>query len=322
MSYKELDVIKDELCELEKFIVRSTSTPQQLISTAVNELIISGGKRIRPALTLLTGRALGNKVDKLIPIAACMEIIHMATLVHDDIVDDSVLRRGKSTIQSKYGKDIAVFAGDFLFSQAFMAIAQYADKSNLNNFAKAIKRICEGEIEQYESRYSLNISLLKYMRRIKRKTGVLLALSCVAGIANKIINYKAMKNMYAYGMNFGMAFQITDDILDYVGVEDTVGKPVGNDIKNGIYTLPLIYALNYSDRKEFLREKLNENLIDDNDTVNEIVEIVRQSGGVEYSINLVDRYIKKGLENIEVLKESKYKDSLRAIILSLKKREY
>jgi heptaprenyl diphosphate synthase len=122
LGYKGLDIIKSELDELEKFMTSKIDTSQELISTAIKELMEAGGKRIRPALTILTGKAPGQKVDKIIPIAASMEVIHMATLVHDDIVDDSGLRRGRLTTQSKYGKDVAVFAGDYLFSRAFSIV--------------------------------------------------------------------------------------------------------------------------------------------------------------------------------------------------------
>lgn len=321
MGYMELDAISDELDELEDFIVKNIGSPQALVSKAVDDLVRAGGKRIRPALTILTGRALGRTSEKLIPIAASMEIIHMATLVHDDIVDDSSLRRGIPTAQSKYGKDVAVFTGDFLFSKAFFVISQYASRENLRGFAVAIKRICEGEIEQYEQRYSLHTSLLKYLRRIRRKTGVLIALSCVAGAANSRTDKRMIRNLASYGMYFGLAFQITDDILDFIGNEGTIGKPVGNDILHGIYTLPLIYAMEHSDSKEELARLLLKRNYEKRDIM-DIISIVKDSGGIEFSRNLASRYVSKGLKNIEKLKESPYKKALKELIVNVNKREY
>lgn len=321
MGYKGLNVISNELDELNKFIKFNIASPQLLISCAVDDLITAGGKRIRPALTILMGRALGFKKEKLIPIAASMEVIHMGTLAHDDIVDDAVLRRGKQTIQSRYGKDIAVFTGDYLFSQAFLMISQYADKERLKRFAQTVKKICEGEIEQCESRYSREVSLLKYLRRIRRKTGVLMALSCMAGITIGSRNKKIVKSLGSYGMYLGLAFQITDDILDFTGDEKTVGKPVGNDIRQGVYTLPLIYSLLYSDNKSKLLELLNRDEYDEGE-INNIIEIVKLSGGIEFSQKLVERYIAKGIHCIEPLKNNCYKEALMELIKNLNKREY
>jgi heptaprenyl diphosphate synthase len=321
VGYKGLDIINEELNELEHFIEKNINSPQLLISSAVKDLASAGGKRIRPALTILIGKALGQKKQKLIPIAASMEIIHMATLVHDDIVDDAGVRRGRPTVQSRYGKDVAVFTGDYLFSKAFLVISQYADKESLKWFAYAIKRICEGEIEQYENRYSLNLSLLKYMRRIRRKTGVLLALSCMAGMPGRRLNIKLMRGLSSYGMNLGLAFQINDDILDYVGEESTVGKPVGSDIRQGVYTLPLIYAAGHSKRKDELVGILKKEAYSEED-ISTVINIVRESGGIEYSKRLAERYVSKGLESIGFLKDNMYKKALTDLIVDLNKRNY
>lgn len=321
MDYRGLDVIKNELDRMEAFIEENVLSSQALISSAVSDLVRAGGKRIRPAIAILSGKAVGQRINKLIPIAASMEIIHMATLVHDDIVDDSELRRGMPTVQSRYGKDVAVFTGDYLFSKAFMVISQYADRSSLKGFAHAVKRICEGEIEQYQSRYSLDVSLLKYLRRIKRKTGMLMALSCVAGAAGKNVNQKLIRKLGAYGMYLGMAFQITDDILDFTGDQKKVGKPVGNDVRQGVYTLPLIYALEHSNNKEELHNILKKCKYD-NDDIARIVEIVRQSGGIEYSKSLADRFVIKGKRCLDGLKDSVYKEALSNLITDLNQRQH
>lgn len=320
MGYNGLDIISDELNELDQFIRESIVSPEMFISNAINDFVTAGGKRIRPALTILIGKALRFRKEKLIPVAASMEIIHMATLVHDDIVDNAVLRRNNETVQSRYGKDVAVFTGDYLFSKAFLIISQYAKKESLKGFADAIKRICEGEIEQYESRYSTDISLLKYLRRIRRKTGVLMSLSCKAGVFSWGKS-KLVKNLGEYGMNLGLAFQITDDVLDFVGDENTIGKPVGNDVRQGVYTLPLIYALNYSKYRNELSELLKKEEYD-SEHINSVIEIVKLSGGIEFSQKLAERYIVKGIENVQCLKNNRYKDALIELIQNLNKRDY
>lgn len=314
------EIVKDELYNLEKFMMKNIVSPQKMISSAVEDLLNAGGKRIRPALTILVGKALGNSMEKLIPIASSMEIIHMATLVHDDVVDDANLRRGRPTVQSKFGKDVAVFTGDYLLSKAFSVIANYASKEKLVTFADVMRRICEGEIEQYESRRSLEVSLHKYLRRIGRKTGALIALSCVAGVTDKRINPKVTRNLFNYGMHFGLAFQITDDILDFTGNQDTVGKPVWSDIREGVYTLPLIYALRSSDYSEELNLILKEDYLSD-DNMNKVIDIVLSSGGINFSQSMVDRYVDKGLKEISILKKSPYRDTLENLIINLKNRD-
>jgi len=322
LKFRGLEVIEEELKELEEYIYKNIGSPQQLISSTVKDLVSAGGKRIRPALTILMGRALGQKVDKLIPVAASMEIIHMATLVHDDIVDDAEVRRGRKTVQSKYGKDIAVFTGDYLFSRAFDIIAEHADRQSLKGFSKAVRRICEGEIEQYENRFSLDFSLLKYLRRISRKTGMLLALSCSVGAMNKKSNLKYLKSIGAFGMCLGLAYQITDDILDFIGDEKTLGKPAGGDMKQGVYTLPLIYAAGHSPDKDKLFEILKRKDCCSEEDLRRAIEIVKDSGGIEFSKSLADRYVAKGIKSIEFLKDSKYKRALEALIVNLNSREY
>lgn len=321
MGYKGLEIIDDELNKLQNFIEVNTVSPQPLVSSAVSELVSAGGKRIRPALTILAGKAYGNTDNKLIPIAASMEIIHMATLVHDDIIDDASVRRTKPTVQSRYGKDVAVFTGDYLFSKSFLIVSQYADMERLKDFADAVKRICEGEIEQFQNRYSMDVSLHKYLRRIMRKTGFLFALSCIVGLPGKNFNRKIMKRLWIYGMSLGLAFQINDDILDYVGTEASVGKPVGNDIRQGVYTLPLIYALKDSSYRDNLARLLEKREYSDSD-INIMVEIVKLSGGIEFSRKLAERYVAKGLESIGYLKNSPYKEALKELIVNLNKRAY
>lgn len=321
MDYGALNVIEEELKDLENFIVEKVESPQMLISSAVRDLINAGGKRIRPALTILFGKALGYKTDKLIPLAASMEIIHMATLIHDDIVDDSSLRRGMPTIQSKYGKDVAVFTGDYLFSKAFLIVSEYENTEILKRLANGVKKICEGEIEQYESRYSLNISFLKYIRRIKKKTGMLMSISCIAGAFGKAANPKLIRNIGLYGMYLGLAFQITDDILDFMGDIKVIGKPVGNDIRQGVFTLPLIYALKYSDKKDDIYKILESSKYSDDD-INKIIDIVKKSGGIEFSKKLSERYVNKGIKSIQNLKDSVYKKALCDLIYDLNSRKY
>ncbi|MCK4257757.1 MAG: polyprenyl synthetase family protein [Halanaerobiales bacterium] len=220
--------LKINLEEFESYLNNSLKARQPLISKAVVELIKAGGKRLRPALVFASAYYGKTTVDVL-SVAASIEIMHMATLVHDDIIDEAKLHRGVQTIQLKYGKDIAVFTGDYLFAQSFLLLSGEANTEMLQRVAKGVKLICEGEVDQYQNRYNLDVSLLKYFRRIRRKTAILFQVSCFFGAYQGKLKKKQQYILSKYGKYLGMAFQITDDILDVSSSEEIAGKPVGND---------------------------------------------------------------------------------------------
>lgn len=168
-------------------------------------------------MVLLASRFGKYDEERLIPLASSVEIMHMATLVHDDIIDEAEFRRGRSTIQSRWGNDIAVFTGDFLFTRAFSIVTQKTSHENMHQLSKAIRAVCEGEIDQFESRYQHEVSLRQYLKRISRKTAMLFALSCHVGAAEAQCKPKLIRHLRQLGHDFGMAFQITDDLLDFNG---------------------------------------------------------------------------------------------------------
>ena len=215
----------------------------------------SGGKRLRPAFVLLGG-AFGNKAQThLAEIAAGVELLHMATLVHDDIIDDSPTRRGEPTVQARFGKDVAVFTGDFLLTRAMLLMSAGKADERLRDLARAMLHICEGEVGQYADRFR-TASLLRYLKRIHGKTAALFSLSLAMGAHQTGADEDVCRRLAKYGMFFGMAFQIYDDMLDYMATSKQVGKPVGHDVLSGVYTLPLLMALKDTRVEVPLRELL------------------------------------------------------------------
>ncbi|AST58688.1 polyprenyl synthetase family protein [Thermoanaerobacterium thermosaccharolyticum] len=312
--------VKDDMKKIDDFLLSNIKTNSPTIKKAVEDLVLSGGKRVRPLLVIAIARLGEYNEDKIIPIAASIEIMHMATLVHDDIIDDSKMRRGRESVQSKYGKETAVFTGDFLFSQAFNVIADIISKENLKLIARGVKAICEGEIEQFDNRYNLDISVLRYLKRIYRKTALLFAISCESGATQAGLSKELTRAMRRFGLNVGMAFQIADDILDYEGVEKIVGKPLGSDVLNGIYTLPMIYALSTSHKKAIedilLKDKLSKK------DVNRVVKEVKLSGGIDFAKDLALKYVKKAIKFLDIMPDCEQKDLMIDIANDALKRNY
>lgn len=209
-----------ELSQVEATIRKCLRSRVALVREACEDLLDAGGKRLRPVLALVAGHY-GESDDvgcDVINVSAAVEIIHMATLVHDDIIDESRLRRGRETTQSRWGKDVAVFLGDYLLTQALLLLGSVQVSSNrmVLAIARGMKYICEGEIWQFADRYRLDLDVSSYLRRIRGKTALLFAVSCGLGAQCGHSDRRTVSSLVRYGLNFGMAYQIRDDILDFV----------------------------------------------------------------------------------------------------------
>lgn len=307
--------IQEEINSVECYIKHNIQSHQNLINTTTKELLEAGGKRLRPAFVITAGKFGKYNSKKLISMAAALEIIHMATLIHDDIIDDSRIRRGIPTIQHRWGKDTAVFTGDYLLSKAFDILVKEAPPGVLPIVSQVMIKICEGEVDQYEDRYNTDVTVRKYLKRIKRKTALLFSLSCEVGSIISGADLLTVKALKKYGLYVGMAFQITDDILDIQSTQRDLGKPVGNDLMEGIYTLPVIYAIKNSGNSKILG-LLNKKEMEE-ESLQELLEAVRGSGGIEYSLNIAKRYLAKARKVIEPLPDNDYKAFLIHVINTL-----
>ncbi|GKU26995.1 polyprenyl synthetase family protein [Clostridium folliculivorans] len=305
--WSEYPVVNNDLEEVIKIIKKNIKCKEKLVENAILELVNSGGKLLRPAFLIIAARFGEFKEEDIYPLAAVLEMLHMATLVHDDIVDDSKLRRGTETVQSKYGKDYAVYIGDFLFCRCFKILSEHSTLKNINADSNVMSRICMGEIEQFSSKYNKQVSVKRYLKRISSKTAELFSLSFYSGATASRCDERLSRKLSNIGHNIGMAFQIIDDILDYTGSEEVVGKSIGTDIKQGLYTLPLIYVL--EKKNPNLASILDKESVDDKD-IREIADIVKSCGGIEKSRALAERYTNKAFNLINTLPEGENKNIL------------
>ncbi len=310
--------INQELGVIEDYIKKNTKARNKLLNEIVSELIEAGGKRLRPAFVVISAKFGKYERKKVVKMAAALEILHTATLVHDDIIDRAKLRRGRATVSGKYGLDMAVYTGDFLFSKAVMAISRGIPVERLGDVAKAVKTICEGEVDQYRQKNDINTSVMTYLKRAGRKTAVLFAASCGMGAYFSRCPVNMSRVMAKFGYYYGMAFQMKDDLNDFLSDENSIGKPVGKDILEGIITLPVIYAVNSSSvvKSEVSNFIVNrdERSIED---LKKVLDIIRESGGIDSAKMLLRKYIEKGIKTLDKLPDNEYRDIFRELITGL-----
>lgn len=302
--------VATDLSDMLQLIEDNVHVRNKEIEQTILDLIHAGGKLLRPAYSLLFS-SFGPKQqkEKNIAVAAAIEVLHMATLVHDDVIDDAPTRRGLETIQSKYGKDIAVYTGDYLFTVCFRLLAKYADSLDaIETDTKGMERILMGELDQMHLRYNQDVTIRQYLKRISGKTAQLFALSCYSGAFESGCSKELARKSYYIGNNIGMAFQIMDDILDYSQTADGFGKPVLEDIKQGVYTSPLIYAM--QGHKEAFRPLLAKGQEMTATDVAEIQALIKQYQGVEKAHKLATKYTNKALKEMNKLPESSEKEQL------------
>ncbi|WP_291653896.1 polyprenyl synthetase family protein [Clostridium sp.] len=311
--------IKQELVGVLDLMKKNVKCKDKKIENSIIELIESGGKLLRPAFVLIGSKFGSADTEKSIPTAAVIEMLHMATLVHDDVIDDSKLRRGQETIQSKYGKDYAVYIGDYLFCVCFKILATSASLQAIKVDSRAMSRICMGEVNQLNSKFSMKLSVKDYLNRISGKTAELFSISLYLGAAECNADDKVSKELGKIGHNLGMAFQIIDDILDYEGNDNSIKKSAANDLKQGIYTIPLIYA--YRNNKSAFDDVLGKDFYTE-DEVSNIVNLVKENDGIKMAKELAEKYMKKCFKGIDKLPNNEYKNILKEIAEWLLLRTY
>ncbi|MEQ8200861.1 MAG: polyprenyl synthetase family protein [Syntrophomonadaceae bacterium] len=313
--------ISSELSQVEADLLASIDTDLPILEEAATHLIKAGGKRLRPAFVLLSAKVFGDDVGHAVPLAVSLELIHMASLVHDDVIDNSELRRGQPTVKSRWGNRLSIYTGNYVLAKSLSLVADYQRRDVIEVMADTSMSICEGEIKQMRSCYDVGQGLKEYMRRIERKTALLISVSCQLGAMISGASYAHIQALRKYGYYLGMAFQITDDILDFVADEDILGKPVGSDIRQGVITLPAIYALKCSDHRQRLAELLS-SPESCTSRAGEIVELITDSDGIDYAYYASNRFAERALRQLEFLPDVPVKDSLYRIADFISGREY
>ena len=237
--------IESDLDVVEATFHERATSGLEMLNTAAAHTLQSPGKRLRTALTLLSGKLLTYRFDKLLPMSVAFEMVHLATLVHDDIIDHATTRRGLPTVNAQYGNGVAILLGDYLFARTAGLIAEIEDFRIDRLFSETVAHVCEGTILELLSARQADVTVESYIDRISRKTARLMSSCCKGGALIGGGNEAQVALLEQYGLNLGISFQIIDDVLDYVGAEDVIGKPAGNDLRQGLVTLPLIYAMRY-----------------------------------------------------------------------------
>lgn len=296
--------LQPELTQTMKLMENSIELKNKAVKAALLEMIGAGGKLLRPAYQLLFSQfGPERNRQKAIALAAAIEMLHTATLIHDDIVDDATLRRNLPTVSAEFDNNTAVYAGDYLFVACFKLMSNYTGSlRSLQSNAISMEKILSGELGQMEDHYNLSISVDDYLSNISGKTAELFALSCSVGAFESGTSQLFARNVSNIGHNIGMAFQIVDDILDYTQARTETGKPVLNDIRQGVYTLPLIYALQIDPRQLTpLLEKKKQMTESD---IQKVYQLINNLGGVTKAQNLANSYTKQALKKINNLPDN------------------
>lgn len=304
---------------IEQTLEDTIKAESPLLRQASLHLLQAGGKRIRPVFVLLAGKFGDYDIHAMKNVAVALELIHMASLVHDDVIDDAEIRRGQETIKAKWDNLTAMYTGDYIFARSLELMTAIPNPLVHQILSDTIVELCIGEIEQIKDKYYFNQNLRDYLRRIKRKTALLIAASCQLGAVCANTHEQVYRKLYQFGYYVGMSFQITDDILDFTATEEELGKPSGSDLLQGNITLPVLYAM----EDQQLREKIiavNESTTPAEMT--EIINLIKQSGAIEKSILLSNRYLSKALEVLNSVPNNRAKKTLRDIALYIGKRKF
>ncbi|EHN58151.1 polyprenyl synthetase family protein [Oenococcus kitaharae] len=318
--WNKYPLIKPELESTMALMENNIQTDNKPVSKAIVSMMDSGGKLLRPAYLLLFSMFQKADRQKMIALAAAVETLHMATLIHDDVVDQSPTRRGQSSIQAQFGQSTAVYSGDYLFVVCFNLLADHAsDFKGIQQYGQWMGSILNGEMVQMAERYDTNISIDQYLKQISGKTGQLFSLSAFLGAYEGGGDAQFAQLAGKIGLNIGMSFQLMDDILDYTDSSSQLGKPVHSDVRQGVYSAPLILAMQQQ-RDYFLPLLAKKNRMSDADT-EQVVSGVMAFGGIQAAKAYVRQYTQTALKQIDCLPDKPAKKILISLTKDLLDRQ-
>jgi len=314
-------VIKDELVLFEAHFKEAVKSRVALLDRIMQYIVKRKGKQLRPMFVLLSAKLGGEITESTYRAASLVELLHTATLVHDDVVDESMERRGFFSINALWKNKIAVLVGDYLLSKGLLLSLNNKDHEVLRILSEAVKQMSEGELLQIEKSRNLNLNEEVYYEIINGKTASLLASACAAGAVSTFDNQEDVEKMRLFGQKVGMAFQIKDDLFDYSSAD--IGKPTGNDIKEKKLTLPLIYMLNNCPtdlKRKVIRIIKNENT--DKEKVAFVINAVEEYGGIKYATDKMNEFKNEALNILHEFKPSTVRDALEEMVLYTTDRKY
>lgn len=318
MEFKDvLQLLQGDLNRVEEYIKKNYQSDVTLIPTISSYLSNGGGKRLRPILVLTTSKLCGyNGGDRHIRYSCVVEFIHAATLLHDDVVDGSDKRRGNPSVNVKWGNNASVLVGDYLFSESLYLMSEEGDVRIINLISDATKKLAEGEVKQLVNKYDLTITEEEYLDVVHRKTAALISACCGIGSILGGVNSDKEKALISFGKNIGIAFQLIDDMLDYISSEVVIGKPVGKDLIEGKVTLPLIHL--YREADEYERNELKEIISSNKITkkqLDRVISLMKSYGSMNYTINKAKNFIENAKNDIAHLRSTSPKQYFDTLML-------
>lgn len=303
-----LELIQDDLNRVEILLREHPPDQHESIGVALDHLVGGGGKRLRPALVLLSSCLYGADEEESIFAAAATEMLHTATLIHDDLIDGSLMRRGAETLNANWPPGATVLAGDYVFARAAYLVSQTNNIRLMSRFAETLMIICNGEVRQLFDGREGQPSLQEYERRIYAKTASLIALSAEAGPILAQTDGEIVESLRLYGERLGLAFQIVDDVLDFVADEETLGKPVGSDLRQGLITLPTLLFLQRDPDYPALRRVLAGTR--SQEVVEDAVQAVATSPIIDQAMEMARQYADQAQAALEGTPENPYRSAL------------
>ena len=319
MTAKEaLNLVKDDIEKVEQFLKDDIKTSVPLINEVILYLLSSGGKRLRPVFLALSARMCGYTGENIPAMSAVIEYIHTATLLHDDIIDGAKYRRKRPTANSLYGNDVAVLCGDFLYSRSYITLTEYGAKQVQMILSSAALTMSEGEVIQLLKTGDINLTFDDYIQIITRKTAVLFSAACEIGGRLAEVSEDKIKALKDFGYYLGLGFQMTDDILDYMGNPEITGKKNGTDLFEGKLTLPVIKTLEKADNNEknIMTEMFKKKERNDDD-LKILKDIMKKYDIEKISEKTADEYINKSLQSLNVFEDNDYRKALIALALAM-----
>ncbi len=315
ISLKELKKpFQKDFIEYEKTFKTILSSNVQLIDTIVNYVVKHKGKGLRPLLVIMAAKLVGKPTQDTYVVASVVELLHSASLVHDDVVDDSFIRRGFPSINAMWKNKIAVLMGDYMLSKCLIAAASTDNIRIMQILAEASKRLSKGELSQIEKSRRLNICETEYYEIVSDKTAALISSAAELGAMSSSKNIDDHERLRKFGEYLGIAFQIKDDLLDYFGHQHIIGKPVGNDFKEKKITLPLIYAFKQATAKEIsvIKKSLKKGV--SKKEVDHIIQFVKDKGGIQYAEEKKEEYARRAKDALAIYPETDIKQAIKNFV--------
>ncbi len=300
--------IQEDLSQVKEYLRSIVRVDFPWLSQQLDYVVGGGGKGIRPALTLLSGKFYQYNLEYLLPMAASVELMHTATLIHDDAIDKSASRRGRATIYNLWGTEPAVLLGDYLFAKAGEFVSDTKCPRVIKLFSQTLATISSGELNQFFSAYNLKQTREQYFKKISGKTASLFCLATESGAVLSGAPEKSIKMLIDYGHHLGIAFQIVDDILDFIGTEEELGKPVGSDLAQGTLTLPAMLLMERYPEDNPVKQRFKSK--EDHENIQQAIEMIRNSPIVDECYAVASEYSARACQNLKGLPENNSREAL------------